>query len=61
MVIAFTALVTLVNAILGWCSVHVGVSDPLTLERMLGWIFRPLAWLIGVSWTESQHVGRCWA
>ena len=57
MLIAFTALVSLINGILGWGSSHVGLSDPLTLERVLGWIFRPFAWLIGVSWTESQNVG----
>jgi CNT family concentrative nucleoside transporter len=30
---------------------------PLTLERVLGWIFAPLAWLIGVPWSESLAAG----
>ena len=32
-------------------------DNPITLERMLGFVFRPFAWLIGVSWGESQDVG----
>jgi CNT family concentrative nucleoside transporter len=60
MLISFTALVALVNALLGWCSVklHLCPADhPLSLEIILGFIFRPFAWLIGVQWSESKDVG----
>ena len=60
MLISFTAIVALVDAILGWAGlkIHLGTPDsPLTLEMILGLIFRPLAWLTGVSWRESQTVG----
>ena len=32
-------------------------GDPLSLERILGWICAPLAWLIGVRWEDAQAVG----
>ena len=30
---------------------------PLTLERMLGWLFAPLVWLFGVPWSEAGAAG----
>ncbi len=32
-------------------------GSPLSLERILGWICAPLAWLIGVRWEDAQAVG----
>ena len=60
MLVSFTALVALIDALLGWGGGHMGISSavhPLTLESILGYVFRPLAWLIGVSWQESRAVG----
>jgi len=60
MLISFTAMVWLTDAILGWAclKVHIGTpTNPVTLEMILGYVFRPLVWLTGVSWTESQKVG----
>jgi CNT family concentrative nucleoside transporter len=60
MLISFTALVALSNALLGWAGVELHLTDashPLRLETILGFIFRPLAWLIGVHWSESKDVG----
>jgi CNT family concentrative nucleoside transporter len=58
MLITFTALVALVDALLGWLSVKLGFApDALSLENLLGYLFRPLAWLIGVDWAESGRVG----
>jgi CNT family concentrative nucleoside transporter len=56
MLITFTALVALLNALLGWCTTKLGLG-PISFEQILGWIFRPFAWLIGVSWAESGKVG----
>jgi len=56
MLIAFIAIVALFNALL----VHVGgwMGYPnLTLEVILGFLFRPLAWLMGVPWAEAGTVG----
>jgi CNT family concentrative nucleoside transporter len=60
MLIAFTALVALVNAFIGWLSVQTGlapVTSPLTLQRILGHGFAPFAWLAGVSWQDAPDVG----
>lgn len=56
MLITFTALIALANALLGWATSTVGLP-PVTLETILGFLFRPLAWLTGVTWSESDHVG----
>jgi CNT family concentrative nucleoside transporter len=60
MLISFTALVFLANAILGWSCTHLGIGSvdhPVTLQLIFGYLFRPLAWLTGVSWQESYRVG----
>jgi CNT family concentrative nucleoside transporter len=49
------ALVALVNATIGLLP-DVG-GAPLTMERIGGWLFAPVAWLMGVPWDESQKVG----
>ena len=55
MLIVLVALVYLANAILGLLP---AVGDaPLTLQRILGWLFAPLAWAAGVPWSESQAAG----
>src|SRR5258706_2155852 len=55
MLIVLIALVYLVNAALGLAP---SVGDaPLTLQRILGWFFAPLAWMCGVPWAEAQAAG----
>ncbi len=55
MLIVLIALVYLVNALLGLAP---AVADaPLTLQRMLGWLFSPIAWMCGVPWAEAQAAG----
>ena len=49
------ALVALANGIIGLFP-DVGGS-PLTMERLAGWAFAPIAWLMGVPWSEAQTVG----
>jgi concentrative nucleoside transporter, CNT family len=56
MLITFTALIALLNTVLGWAGGCFQVSG-LSLEYIFGWVFRPLAWLIGVPWAESGTVG----
>jgi len=55
MLVVFVALVTLANLILGALPAVGGA--PLTLERMLGWLLAPLAWLCGIPWAEAQAAG----
>lgn len=54
MLIVLVSLVALVN--LGLSNFQVGDSA-LTLERAMGWVFAPVAWLIGVPWSEAQAAG----
>ena len=56
MLIAFVALIALINGILGGIGGWFGYGD-LTLQSIFGWIFKPLAYLIGVSWEESGIAG----
>ena len=49
MLIAFVALIAMVNALLSF----VGV----TLQEILGFIFKPLAWTMGVPWEEAGIMG----
>lgn len=55
MLIAFLALIALLDYILGWGGNLVGVN--LSMGRLLGWMFAPLAWLIGVPWVDAAQFG----
>jgi len=52
--IVFVALVALVNIMIGgfWL-----FGEPVTVERLLGWAFMPVAWLTGVEWSEAGKAG----
>ncbi|MCP1659616.1 NupC/NupG family nucleoside CNT transporter [Neisseria perflava] len=54
--LAFVALIALVNGIIGGVAGLFGHGD-LTLQMILGWLFSPLAWLIGVPWNEAGIAG----
>ena len=55
MLIVMVALVSLVNMMLGLLP---GVEDaPLTLQRLLGWLLAPVAWLMGLPWEQAVSGG----
>ena len=56
MLLAFVALIALLNGVLEGIGAWVGRPD-LTLELMLGWAFSPLAFLLGVPWSEAVTAG----
>ena len=56
MLIVVMALVFLVNSILSLFPPLSG--DPITLELLLGYLFAPLAWFMGISWEESIIAGQ---
>ncbi len=56
MLIAFIGLIALLNGILGGVGGWFGMPE-LTLELLLGWIFAPLAFVIGVPWEEATIAG----
>ena len=53
--IVLTAFVALANSIVSFLPM-VG-SEALTLERIAGWIFAPIAWLMGIPWSEAMTAG----
>ncbi|MEM8816150.1 MAG: NupC/NupG family nucleoside CNT transporter [Pseudomonadota bacterium] len=55
MLVAFVALIALLNGFLGMVSGWFGAT--LTLEMLLGWLFSPLMFLLGVPWAEAQAAG----
>ncbi|HJW40701.1 MAG TPA: nucleoside transporter C-terminal domain-containing protein [Rhizomicrobium sp.] len=55
MLIVTVALVAIINSILGHVPPVYGA--PLTLQRILGWLFAPVVWLYGVPWREAVQAG----
>jgi CNT family concentrative nucleoside transporter len=53
--IVTTSLMALANGMLGHLP-FVG-GTPLTLERILGWLFAPFVWLLGVPWSQAGVAG----
>ncbi|GAF15634.1 LOW QUALITY PROTEIN: nucleoside permease NupC [Bacillus sp. JCM 19046] len=56
MLIAFVSLIALINLILGSAGNLVGFGT-ITLEEILGYVFAPIAWIIGVPWGEAVQAG----
>jgi CNT family concentrative nucleoside transporter len=56
MVLAFVALVALANGLLGGIGHWFGIAD-LSFQRIVGTIFRPIMFLIGVPWKEAGTAG----
>jgi CNT family concentrative nucleoside transporter len=60
MLISFLALIALLNGIMGgihnWLSPH-HIPFPSKLDTVLGVVFAPIAWLIGVPWHDAKIVG----
>jgi CNT family concentrative nucleoside transporter len=56
MLIAFIALIALLNGLLGWTAGLFGFEG-ITLELLLGWLFAPIAFLIGIPWDEAVQAG----
>ncbi|MDI9630073.1 MAG: NupC/NupG family nucleoside CNT transporter [Acidobacteriota bacterium] len=57
MLIAFIGLIALVNAALQKGGALFGFEG-LTLEWLIGWVGAPLAWVMGVDWSEAHRVGQ---
>ncbi|VEI44607.1 nucleoside permease [Actinobacillus equuli] len=57
MLLAFIALIAMLNGFIGGVSSLIGYEN-VTLQSLFGYVFQPLAWLIGVPWgAESQVAG----
>ncbi|RUO81520.1 NupC/NupG family nucleoside CNT transporter [Idiomarina tyrosinivorans] len=56
MLLAFVALIALINGLFGWVGGWFGYPD-LTLQELFGYVFQPVAYILGVSWDEAQIAG----
>ncbi len=56
MLVAFIALLALANGLIGAVGSWVGQPE-LSFDRMLGWLFAPVAFLMGIPWSESVVAG----
>lgn len=56
MLIAFVALIALINGIFGLVGGWFGFPE-LTMQYLLGWIFSPIMWLLSVPWEEARAAG----
>jgi CNT family concentrative nucleoside transporter len=61
MLLAFIALIAMIDYPLGWIGEITGIEaatgEALSLSRILGWVLSPLAWVIGVPWQDAVIVG----
>ncbi|MDB3908613.1 nucleoside:proton symporter [Gammaproteobacteria bacterium] len=55
MILVLVALVALVNSV--FSLIPFPGDDPLTLQRLFGYGFAPLTWLMGIPWSEAQAAG----
>ena len=55
MLLVLVALVALLNSF--FSLVPFPGEDPLTLQRLFGYMFAPLTWLMGIPWSEAQLAG----
>ncbi len=58
MLIAFTALIAMVNGLMGWIHGLPGMGwMPESMQAILGILFSPVAWLMGVPWQDASKIG----
>ena len=56
MLLGAVAIVALLNMILGAVIPDVGGAD-VTIGRILGWIFAPIMWMLGIPWQDAVPAG----
>jgi CNT family concentrative nucleoside transporter len=56
MLVAFVALIAFGNDVVATAGSWVGIPD-LTLQKILGVLLAPLAWLMGIPWADAREVG----
>jgi CNT family concentrative nucleoside transporter len=61
MLLAFFALITMINFPIAWLGQVTGIEtfigQTLSLSIILGYVLSPLAWIIGIPWSEATIVG----
>ena len=54
MLISFIAIIYLINGMLGFIPFH---GSPLSMQRIFGVVFAPVAWALGVPWKDCANIG----
>ncbi len=57
MLIAFVAVVALLNGLIQWPQRAAGLTTPMSIQQMLGWLNAPFAWIMGVPWKDCPFIG----
>jgi CNT family concentrative nucleoside transporter len=58
MLIAFMALIAMFNGLIGWVGIKVGAETKWSLEAILGFIFYPIAWALGIASQDCDRIGQ---
>ncbi|EEX92857.1 hypothetical protein VIOR3934_07288 [Vibrio orientalis CIP 102891 = ATCC 33934] len=53
--LAFISVIAMLNGMLGWLGSLIGME--LSFELILGYLFAPVAWLLGIPWSEAITAG----
>lgn len=56
MILAFVALIALLNDVIGAAGALVGLAD-LSFDKLLGWLLAPVAFIMGIPWEDASKVG----
>lgn len=56
MLLAFVALIAMINGFLAWVGAMAGLPD-LSMQMILGTAFKPVAFMLGIPWSESGIAG----
>jgi CNT family concentrative nucleoside transporter len=56
MLLAFIGLIALLNGLIGWGGGFFGAGD-ISFQVILGYVFQPIAWTLGVPWEEANIAG----
>ena len=58
MLLAFVAVVALLNALVAWPQSALGVASPVSLQQFFGWLNAPFAWLLGIPAKDCGYIGQ---
>ena len=58
MLLAFVAVVALLNALVSWPQHALGMAEPVSLQQFFGWVNAPFAWLLGVPAKDCGFIGQ---
>ncbi len=57
MLIVFISLIAMLDAILGQVGLWLNLANPLSFSSIMGIVLQPMAWLLGIPWSEAANVG----